>query len=98
MTKLFLLTATIAAGLHLSAMGAESGEEKVSLEKVPAPVAKALKEHAGSDKITNLSRETEKGKTVYEASFKRNGRAHDLTVDESGKLVSDEEVIPTTEA
>jgi hypothetical protein len=86
------------ACLCLAACAAEDKEEKVSLEKLPPPVARALKEQAGGEKITDISKEKDEGRTVYEATFKRNGRVHDVTVDEKGKLVSVEETIPTSEA
>jgi len=101
MIKPIITIVAVSAGLSLSAWAAEvkeGVEEKVSLEKIPAPAAKTLKEHAGDAKITNLSREKDEGKIVFEASFKKNGRAHDVTVDEHGKLISDEEVVPLSEA
>ena len=101
MIKPIITIVALSAGLSFSAWAAEAKEgveEKVSLEKIPPPAAKTLKEHAGDAKITNLSREKDEGKIVFEASFKRNGRAHDVTVDEHGKLISDEEVVPLSEA
>jgi uncharacterized membrane protein YkoI len=88
---------TLSACLCLSAFSAEDQEEKVSLDKLSPTVAKALKEQAGKEKITALSKEKDEGKTVYEATFKREGRVHDVTVDEKGKLLSDEETIPASE-
>jgi uncharacterized membrane protein YkoI len=90
----------IAFGVSLSFSGwcAEDKEEKASLDKLPAAVAKSLKGQAGSEKITNVSKEKDEGKTVYEGTFKRNGHVHDVTVDENGKLLSDEESIPASEA
>jgi hypothetical protein len=98
MNKSIIATTAFTLALCLSAWAAESGEEKVSLDKVPPSVSKSLQQHAGGEKITNVSREKEDGKTVYEGTFKKNGRVHDLTVDENGKLVSDEETIPASEA
>jgi uncharacterized membrane protein YkoI len=77
---------------------AESKEERVTLEGIPAAAAKTLKAQAGGEKITGVSKEKEEGKIIFEASFTKKGRAHDVTVDESGKLVSDEETIPLAEA
>jgi uncharacterized membrane protein YkoI len=89
----------LTAGLCLCAWpAAEGSETKVLLDKIPAAAAKALKEQAGDEKITNLSKEKDDGKTVYEATFTRKGRVHDVTVGEDGKLISDEETIPTSEA
>src|SRR5690349_14566204 len=92
--RITIIIATI--GLSLSAWA--TAEEKVSLEKIPSAAAKALKDQAGSDKITNVSKEKDEGKTAYEATFTRKGRVHDVTVSEDGKLISDEEVIPASEA
>jgi uncharacterized membrane protein YkoI len=89
----------VGAGLCLSASAAEDKEAKVSSsEKLPSAVAKALKEQASGEKIIGFSKEKDNGKTVYEATFEKNGRVHDVTVDEGGKLVSDEETIPASEA
>jgi uncharacterized membrane protein YkoI len=88
----------LGTALCFSALAADTEEKVPSLDKLPAAVAKALKQQAGDSKITDLSKEKEEGKTVYEATFKKNGRVHDVTVDEEGKLVSDEETIPTSEA
>src|SRR3954464_2079176 len=77
---------------------AGAAEEKVSLDSLPAAAAKTLKEQAGDAKITNVSKEKEGSQTVYEGSFTKKGRAHDVTVDEKGKLLSDEETVPVSEA
>jgi uncharacterized membrane protein YkoI len=98
MIKRSIILTAISAGLCLSAFAAEDKEEAVTLDKIPAAAAKTLKEQAGGEKITNVSKEKDEGKTVYEASFTKKGRAHDVTVDEKGKLISDEEVIPVSEA
>lgn len=92
----YAFTAIILSAALSSALLA--AEEKITLEKLPAAAAKALKEQAGDAKITDLSKEKEEGKTVYEATFTKKGRVHDVTVNDSGKLVSDEETIPVAEA
>lgn len=99
MIKPSITTIVLSAALCSWAGAAEkSTEEKVSIEKIPAAAAKALKEHAGDAKITNLSKEKEEGKTVYEATYTKKSRVHDVTVNEAGKLLSDEEVVPVSEA
>ena len=62
--------------------------------QLPAPAAKELKKQAGDAKITDLSTEKTGGKTVYEATFTKKGRVHDLTVDTAGAVVSDETGVP----
>ena len=99
MIKPSMTIIALAAGLCFKAEAAdEDTETKVALGTIPAAAAKALKEQAGDAKITGLSKEKDEGKTVFEATFTKKGRVHDVTVDERGKLVSDEEVIPVTEA
>ena len=98
MIKRHVLSIVLFTGLSFVAAAAEENEQQVSLEKLPAAVAKALKAQAGKDKITNVSKESDDGKTVYEATFKRNGHVHDVTVNENGKLVSDEEELSASEA
>ena len=97
MIKPSIATIVLSAAL-CSWTGAADTEEKVSLEKIPAAAAKALKEHAGDAKITNLSKEKDEGKTVYEATYTKKARVHDVTVNEAGKLLSDEEVVPVPSA
>ena len=99
MIKPSITIVALSAGLCLSAWAAEKAtEQDVSFEKIPAAAAKTLKEHAGGAKITNVSQEKDAGKMVYEATFTAKGRQHDVTVDENGKLISDEEVVPLSEA
>lgn len=99
MKKLSITMIAVSASLCFAVQAAEKDvEETVSLDKIPAAAAKALKEQAGDANITNLSKEKAEGKLVFEATFTKKGRVHDVTVDENGKLVSDEEVIPLSEA
>ncbi|MEA3207266.1 MAG: hypothetical protein QOE70_323 [Chthoniobacter sp.] len=93
-----IIITTLSASICLSAFAAEDKEEKATLESIPEAAAKTLKAQAGGEKIKGVSKEKDEGRTVYEASFTKKGRAHDVTVDEAGKLISDEEVIPLEEA
>src|SRR6478735_10860636 len=86
------------AAFVLSLSAAEDKEQKVSLDKLPAPVAKALKQQAGNEKITNISKEMDEGKTAYEVTFTKNGHVHDVSVDDNGKLLSDEETVAAADA
>ena len=99
MIKRSITIIVLTTSLCLIGIAAEKdAEESVSLDKIPAAAAKALKEHAGGAKITAVSQEKDQGKMIYEATFTAKGRVHDVTVDENGKLVSDEEVVPLSEA
>ena len=99
MIKPSITIVVLSTALCFAGIAAEKdAEESVSLEKIPPAAAKALREHAGGAKITGVSQEKDEGRMVYEASFTSKGRAHDVTVDKAGKLVSDEEVVPIGEA
>src|SRR5437870_4447521 len=54
----------------------DSGEQDVPLSQAPAAVQASVKRVAGDNKVDKLSKETEDGKTYYEAEFKANGMAH----------------------
>jgi len=69
-----------------------------SLLLLTAFCLKAIKDLTGGAKITNLSKEKDEGKVVFEAQFSAKGHVHEVTVDEKGKLVSDEKVIEISEA
>src|SRR6266480_1303267 len=93
------LTITLlSATLCVSAFAAQNAEKTVTLDKIPAAAAKSLKERAGGAKITNLSQEKDEGKMVYEARFTAKRHIHEITVDASGKLMSDEQEIGVAES
>src|SRR3982750_2949503 len=96
--KPVIAAALLSFAVSVPAAAAEAKEEKVALNKIPAAAAKALQGQAAGEKITGLSKEKDEGKTVFEATFKKKGRVHDVTVDEAGKLVSDEMTISAAEA
>jgi uncharacterized membrane protein YkoI len=97
-TNPILSVMVLLAALSLRATAAEEAEQKVSLEKIPPAAAKAIKELSAGARITNLSKEKDEGKVVFEAQFTAKGHVHEITVDERGKLVSDEKVIALSEA
>ena len=59
-------------------------ETTVNMSDLPAEVQKTIKEKAGSDEIVRIEQETEKGKEVYEAVVKKNGKEWGIQVDASG--------------
>jgi hypothetical protein len=66
-------------------------EEKISLDKAPTKAKAALLKLAGSNKITNVEKETHDGKELYEANWKADGKTHEATVTADGDLVTTEE-------
>ena len=87
-TKL-LVIALVSAGLSLgvAAQAAEEKEENVDMKDLPEAVQKTMKDKAGDNEIVRVEKETEKGKTVYEAVIKKNGKEWGLSVDENGKYL-----------
>ncbi|MBA7644045.1 hypothetical protein ES703_51780 [subsurface metagenome] len=65
-------------------------EETVSLKDLPPAVRAALKKHAAGGKITEIVKETVKGKLVYEAEVLLNGRELDILVSAKGKYLGTE--------
>ncbi|MCP4249186.1 MAG: hypothetical protein GY778_19250 [bacterium] len=74
----------------LVAWAGDEHEEQVTLEEVPAAVkATILKESAGG-KITEIERETQNGKTTYEAEFLLNGQEVEIEIAPDGTLLGRE--------
>jgi len=65
-------------------------EETVSLKDLPRAVRAAIKKHAAGGKITEIVKETVKGKLVYEAEVLLNGRELDILVSAKGKYLGTE--------
>ncbi len=65
-------------------------EETVSLKDLPRAVRAAIKKHAAAGTITEIVKETVKGKLVYEAEVLLNGRELDILVSAKGKYLGTE--------
>ena len=68
-------------------------DTKVKMEDLPAAVQKAVKEQTRSADLVGLSKEVEKGKTMYEVETKVNGKSRDLLLDSTGAVVEVEEEV-----
>ena len=67
----------------------EKGEEvKVTLDQVPAAVKDTLQKQVGKGTITDIDKETEDSKTIYEADATIDGKNWEIKVAEDGKLIS----------
>jgi uncharacterized membrane protein YkoI len=88
-TPKLIVIALVSAGLSLgvAAQAHEEKEEAVDMKDLPEAVQKTMKEKAGDKEIIRVEKETEKGKTVYEAVVKQHGKEWGLTVDENGKYL-----------
>jgi hypothetical protein len=84
--KIWLLTVVMIAP-------ALSAETKVKLEDLPAAVQHSLTEQTKTATIVGLTKEVEKGKTVYEVETKINGKTRDLLLDASGSVIETEDEV-----
>jgi uncharacterized membrane protein YkoI len=78
------------ASISLAAFAAETA---VKMKDLPPAVQKTVTEQAKGAQIKGMSKEVEKGKTMYEVETMVNGKSRDLVIDASGSLVSVEEPV-----
>ncbi len=104
MSKRWILMALMALGLAgtaaLSVRGAdaakndaqeqkkEADEVKVTLDQLPAAVKDTLLKEVGKGTISDIDKETEDGKTIYEADATIDGKNWEIKIAEDGKLIS----------
>src|SRR4051812_1069756 len=75
-----------ALALFVLAAAVRADEEKVPLDKVPKPVLEAAKKRFPKAEIKGASKETDKDKTVYEVTFKQDGKNIDVTLTPDGTI------------
>jgi uncharacterized membrane protein YkoI len=68
----------------------DEDEQEVSIEQVPAAVKATILEEAQGGTIKEIERETEDGKTIYEAEVIINGEEVEIEVAADGTLLSKE--------
>ena len=69
----------------------EGKESTVQLKNLPPAVRATVEAETKNATIKGLSKETEKGKTVYELESLVNGRTRDLMIDAAGQVYLVEE-------
>jgi uncharacterized membrane protein YkoI len=80
------------------AQNEEGKETKVQLKNLPPAVRATVEAETKNATIKGLSKETEKGKTVYELESLVNGRTRDLMIDSAGKVYVVEEQLDADKA
>ncbi len=81
--------------LGLFGLGAAiAAEKKVKMSELPPAVQQTVKEQTKNATLVGLSKETEGGKTTYEAETKVNGRTRDIEIDAAGVVIDIEEEVP----
>ena len=81
-------------GLSVLAVAARADEEKISAEKLPSAVKKAIKKKFPEAKIRGAAKEVEDGKTTYEVELTVEGRAVDVALNAEGKILEIEREVP----
>ena len=66
----------------------EANSTVVTLEQLPPAVRKTIEKEAAGNKIEEIEKEIEDGKTVYEAEVTIDGKEWEIEVAEDGKLIS----------
>ena len=84
----------VAVGILLPCGPAMAAEVKVKMSDLPPAVQSAVKEQSKGATIRGLTKETENGKTEYEAELAVNGRNRDVSFDAAGNVISVEEEVP----
>lgn len=74
----------------LVAWANDQHEEEVTLDQVPAAVKATIVRESVGGKITEIERETENGKTIYEVEFLLNGKEIEIKVAPDGTLLGRE--------
>lgn len=88
-------TATIAFGLvvALSPLSMQGSEHKISCDTLPAAVKEKSKEMQKDATLRSCIKDTSGKKTEYELEMSKNGRTHDVTLDEQGNEVEVEDQV-----
>lgn len=66
-----------------------TGAVGTEFSALPEKVQKTIQAHAPDSEISNISRETDNGRTIYEVSFKDTGKNPSIKVADDGTLVQD---------
>jgi len=90
MLLLGLVTFPVFAEDDADADDDDDNEVTVKLADLPAAVRKTLEKEAAGGKIGEIEKETENGKTTYEADVTINGEEREIEIAEDGKLISNE--------
>jgi hypothetical protein len=74
-------------------VGGLQADEKVSLDKVPGKIKRALKAKYPRAHVVSAAKETEEGKTIYEFKLEDGDKKWEATFTPEGKFVGTEEAI-----
>lgn len=79
--------------LVLIASSVSLADTPVKMADLPPAVQKTVKQQMDGATLRGLSKETEHGKTTYEAELVVNGTHRDITIDADGKIIEVEQEV-----
>src|SRR5262252_8722390 len=82
--------AVLAFAFPLAAWSAGKPEEHLSVDQLPAPVKATIDKESAGGTLGEIEKETEHGRTFYEAEITKNGKASYVHVAQDGKLLKRE--------
>ncbi len=88
MLQLVLMSSFGLALLTVSFQAATGQEIQVKLEDCPKAVQRTIRREATGGKIVEIEKETDANKTVYEAEILIDGKEYEVTVNQTGTLLS----------
>lgn len=93
--KISITTTTFALGLAvaLSPLSTQASERKISCDTLPTAVKEKSKEMQKDAVLKSCIKDTTGKKTEYELEMLKNGRGHDVTLDEQGNVVEVEDQV-----
>ena len=77
----------------LAASAVWAADVKVKMADLPPAVQAAVKEQTKNATLVGLSKETEHGKTTWEAETSLNGKSRDVSFDKTGSIVAVEQEV-----
>jgi hypothetical protein len=82
------LTAAITVAVRADDKDKEENEVKMKIDEVPAAVKATIVYEANGTAVTSVDKETDDGKTIYEADAKIGKINYEIKVAEDGTLIS----------
>jgi hypothetical protein len=86
------LAAAVVLALSPAVWSAEKQEEHLTMTQVPAPVKATIDKESAGGKVDEIEKETEHGRTFYEAEIVKNGKTSYIHVSDDGKVLKRETV------
>lgn len=84
----------VLTGIH----AADKKPEKIAFDKAPKPIQNAVNGRFPGADVTNLTKEDEDGKTVFDVELKHRGRKYEMDINEDGTIVEIEKEVALKDA